>query len=129
MADDAQSVWSILGIKRLDRCGKWWTPLSSTLAGVPGALVDTFHRAGEAAGHQPGTLPIDLRVNGDITDRPLPQRGPLTRTVEEVAKDIGRLRGLGVEHAFWTMFDTDPDTQLAPMQRLLAAVGSQASEV
>ena len=87
------------------------------------AMVEAFHREGRAFGHEPGTLPIVLRVNGDITNHASEERLPLTGTVDQVAKDVDRLRSLGVDHAFWAMFATDPDSQLDAMRRLRAAVG------
>lgn len=85
-------------------------------------LVQAFHRAGRAAGHEPGRLPIVLRVNGELTDRSTPERPPLTGTVDEVSGDVERLRALGVEHAFWAMLRTHPEVQLDAMRRLRAAV-------
>lgn len=115
-------VASPQGVERAARLGCGINPVLwdwETLSG----LVETFHRAGQAAGHEPGTLPVVLRVNGDIGDQPLPERRPLSGTVDQVAEDVERLHGLGVDHVFWAMFATEPDAQLDAMRRLRAAVG------
>ena len=82
--------------------------------------LEAYRRAAEAAGHDPGTMPVVVQVNGPVTTRPLDEREPLTGAVEQVAGDLAELRALGVDHVFWLMADTPPDEQLHALERLLA---------
>jgi probable F420-dependent oxidoreductase len=86
-----------------------------------GGFIRVFRQAGEAAGHDPSGLPVVLRVNGPITDKPLDDRDPLTGSVEQVADDVGLLESLSVDEVFWSM-DAEPDEQIETMRRLLGAV-------
>src|SRR2546429_5059489 len=55
-------------------------------------------------GADPATLPIVVRVNGNVTDQPPRDRTPMTGTVDQILEDMDRLEGLGAGHAFWAMF-------------------------
>jgi probable F420-dependent oxidoreductase len=115
-------VASPQGVERAARLGTGINPVFwdwDTLTG----LIETFRRAERAAGHEPGALPVVVRVNGEIGERPPAGRRPLTGAADQVAEDVERLRGLGVDHVFWAMFTTGPDAQLDAMRRLRAAVG------
>jgi len=82
-------------------------------------IVTTFRQAAEAAGHDPSALPVIVRVTGPMTERPLPERAPLTGSVEQVVEDLPRLAALGVNHVFWGTFEAgDPDQQVGFMERL-----------
>lgn len=76
--------------------------------------------AAEAAGYDPGALPVVVQVNGSVTTKPLDQRAPLTGSVEQVAGDLAELLALGVDHVFWSMVDTQPHEQLNALEQLLA---------
>lgn len=82
---------------------------------------EAFHDAARsfrgAAGTASGGLPIVVRVNGSITDKPLDGRMPLTGSVEQVLEDLAELRSAGAGHVFWAM-DIEPDRQLEAMERL-----------
>lgn len=82
--------------------------------------VELFRRAAEAAGHDPGTLPVVVQVNGPVTTRPLQERAPPTGSVEQVAGDLAEASALGVDQVFWSMPDTRPDEQLHALEQLLA---------
>jgi probable F420-dependent oxidoreductase len=57
-----------------------------------------------------GQGPLVAQVNGSLTEKPEPDgRAPLTGSAEQVAEDLDRVRGLGVDHVFWHTFDADPD--------------------
>ncbi|HEU5157122.1 MAG TPA: TIGR03619 family F420-dependent LLM class oxidoreductase [Streptosporangiaceae bacterium] len=94
-------------------------PLHPTLEAL-GDLLGAFRRAAEAAGHDPGALPIVVRVNGSITDAALDDREPLTGSIDQILDDLARLETFGVGEVFWSM-RIEPDRQLAAMERLLAA--------
>jgi len=83
--------------------------------------VATFRRSAEAAGHDPSTLPVVVRVNGSVTEKPLDARGPLIGSAEQVAGDLQRLEEIDVDEVFWSM-DTDPAEHVPAMERLLAAI-------
>jgi probable F420-dependent oxidoreductase len=98
------------------------SPLQPTLDAL-GEFVQTFRGAAAAVGHDPGVLPVVVRVNGPITERALDERGPLTGSVDQVAGDLARLESFGVNEVLWSM-DTEPGAQIAAMERLLAATRS-----
>ncbi|WP_084964324.1 TIGR03619 family F420-dependent LLM class oxidoreductase [Thermoactinospora rubra] len=79
--------------------------------------VAMFRRAAEAAGTDPATLPVVVRVNGMVTEKAQDDRAPVTGSAEQVMEDLARLRSAGVGHVFWAM-DTQPDERLAAMDRL-----------
>lgn len=81
--------------------------------------IETFRRAAEGAGHDPGSLPIVIRVNGSITAKPLDERAPLTGSVDQVIEDLARAGALGATETLWAM-DSEPDEQLAVMEQLHA---------
>jgi alkanesulfonate monooxygenase SsuD/methylene tetrahydromethanopterin reductase-like flavin-dependent oxidoreductase (luciferase family) len=56
--------------------------------------VETFRRAAEAAGRDPGPLPIVVQVNGSVTTTPLDERAPLTGSTDQVADDLAQLSAL-----------------------------------
>jgi hypothetical protein len=59
-----------------------------------------------------------LQVNGNISERPLDERGPLPGSVEQVAADLERATDLGVEHVYWNSSDGDPLQQLPLLAQL-----------
>ena len=63
--------------------------------------VKTFRAAAGAAGIDPDTLPVMLQVNGNVTEEPLDERGPLTGSLDQVATDLDEAAKLGVEHVYW----------------------------
>jgi hypothetical protein len=82
------------------------------------ATVATFRVAEAAAGHEPGSLPILLQVNGTLSDRPLDERGPLLGSVEQVADDLERAEALGVGHVYWNSLTEDPLDQVPLVAQL-----------
>jgi len=81
------------------------------------ASVETFRAAAGGAGHDPDMLPVMLQVNGNVTAEPLDERGPLIGSPEQVAADLDRAAGLGVEHIYWNT-DGEPLRQLPLLGRL-----------
>ena len=63
--------------------------------------VATFRAAAGAAGIEPGTLPVMLQVNGNVTDEPQDEHGPLLGSPEQVAADLVEAEKLGVDHVYW----------------------------
>jgi probable F420-dependent oxidoreductase len=79
--------------------------------------ISTFHEAAAAAGHDVDALPVMLQVNGDLTQEPLDERGPLLGSPEQVAGDLDEAAGLGVDHVYWHFFD-DPLKGLPLLEQL-----------
>jgi len=65
------------------------------------AAVETFRAAAGAAGLDPSTLPVMLQVNGNVTDEPQDEHGPLLGSPEQVAADLEEAEKLGVDHVYW----------------------------
>ena len=74
-------------------------------------IVDTFRAAARDHGTDPESLPILLQVNGNVTEEPLDERGPLMGSPEQVADDLETAEGLGVEQVYWNT-DGEPLRQL-----------------
>lgn len=81
--------------------------------------VARFRRTAQEAGHDPSALPVVVQVNGDLTDKPLDDRAPLTGSPEQVAGDLAALDELDVRHVLW-MNDIEPEERLHLMERLHA---------
>lgn len=111
------------GIERAARMGLGFnpTPMSPDLADLRNA-IQTFRQTAENAGHDPGSLPVVVRVNGPVTVKPPAERAPLTGSVAQVADDLAELEALDVDQTFWAM-DTDPDEQLEALEQLRAQMG------
>ena len=110
------------GIQRAARLGVGLNPIIFGWEQIEGA-VRSFRVEAEAAGFEPGSLPIVVRVNGPVTDRPADEsRPPGTGSVDQVAEDVGRLDRLGVDHVMWSM-PTEPAEQLEVMEALQGQVG------
>lgn len=109
------------GTERAARLGLGIHPVFFNWEGLT-SQVETFRRAAEAAGHDPQSLPIVLRVNGDIGDNSGAQQQPLTGPIDQVAADVERVKSIGIEHINWGMFVTKPDDQLRIMERLIGLV-------
>jgi probable F420-dependent oxidoreductase len=87
-------------------------------------ILATFRRTAEAAGRDPSSLAVVLRVTGPMTERRPADRAPLTGSADQVAEDLPRLERLGVDHVFWgTVEGGDPDQQLGFMERLHQLTG------
>ena len=79
--------------------------------------IAVFRDAARAAGHDVDALPVMLQVNGDLTEAPLDERGPLLGSPEQVATDLEEAARLGVEHVYWHFF-TDPLGLLPLLEQL-----------
>ena len=89
--------------KALERAGRLGTGLTLVIFDWDATqqYSATSRAAAAAAGIDPDTLPVLLHVNGDVTDEPQDERGPLTGSLEQVAADVHRAADLGVEHISW----------------------------
>jgi probable F420-dependent oxidoreductase len=83
-----------------------------------GATIATFRGAETAAGHEPGSLPVLLQVNGTLSQQPLDERGPLLGSIDQVAADLARAERLGVSHVYWNTLTEDPLEQVPLIARL-----------
>lgn len=106
----------------LERAARLGTGLSLVVFewGMLRATIEEFRRAAEAAGHDPSRLPVVVQVNGDVTDKPLDGRAPLTGSPEQVAGDLAALDELDVRHVQWMwMSDVEPAERLRLLERVL----------
>jgi probable F420-dependent oxidoreductase len=83
-----------------------------------GGTIATFREAEAAAGHEPGSLPVLLQVNGVLTEHALDQRAPLLGSVDQVATDLERAASLGVGHVYWNSLVEDPLEQIPLIAQL-----------
>ena len=58
-----------------------------------------------------------LQVNGNVTEDPVPEAGPLLGSPEQVAADLEKAAELGVGHVYWH-FDHDPLRSLPLLAQL-----------
>jgi hypothetical protein len=66
--------------------------------------VARFRRAAQAAARDPTGLPIVVRTNTTVTERPAPDpRPPLGGSHDQVVDDLRRLGDLGVAEEFFDM--------------------------
>lgn len=114
-------------IERAARMGMGFNTVFFGGEALEGVLA-TFRGAAEAAGHAPGSLPVVVRVNNSLTDKPVDERDPLSGSVEQVAEDISRLDALGVDEVFWSMdyVSVEPEAQIDLMSQLIEATGIRA---
>ena len=82
------------------------------------ATIEAFRAAAAAAGRDPATLPIMLQVNGNLTEESLDRRDPLLGSPEQVADDLERAAGMGVQHVYWNSTGGDPAGQVPLLARL-----------
>lgn len=114
---------TVAGAERAGRMGLGLNPIAGspllpTLDAL-GDFIETFRAAAESAGHDPGVLPVVVRVNGPITERALVERAPLTGSADQIVDDLARLETFGVNEVMWSM-DAEPDRQIAAIEGLLA---------
>jgi probable F420-dependent oxidoreductase len=111
-------------IRRAARLGLGFNPVLASWEGLE-ASIAVFRSAERQAGHEPGSLPVVVRVNNSLTDSPLDQRGPLEGSVEQVVEELPRLYALDVNEVFWSMEYTpiEPEIQIQRMERLLQQHG------
>ncbi|MEV0387580.1 TIGR03619 family F420-dependent LLM class oxidoreductase [Nonomuraea sp. NPDC050643] len=85
---------------------------------VVGFAWEQLRQAVDAYGEGQG--PLVVQVNGEITDKALDERMPLTGSAEQVAEDLAEVRGMGVDHVLWQPFDADPEEMVERIGRLAA---------
>jgi alkanesulfonate monooxygenase SsuD/methylene tetrahydromethanopterin reductase-like flavin-dependent oxidoreductase (luciferase family) len=82
-------------------------------------IIATFRSAAGDAGIDADTLPVMLQVNGNVTEGAQDERAPLTGSPDQVASDLDRAAGLGVQHVYWH-FDSDTLSRLPLLAQLKA---------
>lgn len=83
------------------------------------AGIGLFQQEARDAGRDPADLPIALRVNGNITDRPRGTEASPIGSPDQIAEALPKLERLGVTEVFWAM-DLPIDEQLEQVARLVA---------
>jgi probable F420-dependent oxidoreductase len=107
---------SSVAIERAGRLGLGLTMVIFDWDTVRGS-VETFRAAAGGAGHDPDTLPVMLQVNGNVTAKPLDERGPLLGSPEQIAADLDQAARLGIGHIYWNT-DNEPLRQLPLLGQL-----------
>lgn len=78
--------------------------------------ITAFRAGAAAAGYDADALPILLQVNGDVTEDPVPDAGPLQGSLEQVRAGLEQAAELGVGHVYW--HPGDPMQQLPLLAQL-----------
>lgn len=119
-------VFAPPAIERAARVADGFNPIASTFEALEQA-VGLFRDAARAAGRDPNALKVIVRANVPVTDEALAERRPfLGGSPEEIAPDVARLRGLGIDHVFFSSphWGRPPlDAQLRLLERLIRTAG------
>lgn len=106
-----------VAVERAARLGAGLTLVIFDWESVTG-MITTFREAAAGAGRDPADLPVVLQVNGSLSEQPLDERGPLLGSPEQVADDLERAAGLGVDHVCWNCVGGDPLAQVPVLAAL-----------
>jgi probable F420-dependent oxidoreductase len=107
-------------LRRAARLGLGFNPLVMGWDAFEQGMA-AWRAAEREAGREEGSLPVVVRVNGSLHDKPLDEREPLAGSPEQVAEDLPRLAAYGVDEVFWSMdYDpVEPNAQLTLMEQLV----------
>lgn len=111
-------------VERAARMGAGLNPIAETWESFA-QTVTRFRHAAQAAKHDLARLPIVVRSNTTVAERPAADpRPPLTGSHEQVANDLHRLRDSGVDEVFFDMnrFSIPPREQFRILDRLRATL-------
>jgi alkanesulfonate monooxygenase SsuD/methylene tetrahydromethanopterin reductase-like flavin-dependent oxidoreductase (luciferase family) len=88
-------------------------------------VTATFREAAAAAGRDPATLMVAARANVPITSEPLGEGRPfLGGSPRQIADDLQRLQGSGVDHVFFSNTAAeDLGEQVSLLEQIQAAGG------
>jgi alkanesulfonate monooxygenase SsuD/methylene tetrahydromethanopterin reductase-like flavin-dependent oxidoreductase (luciferase family) len=90
-------------VERAARMGAGLHPIATDWESFA-QTVARFRRAAQAAARDPTGLPIVVRTNTTVTERPAPDpRPPLGGSHDQVVDDLRRLGDLGVAEVFFDM--------------------------
>jgi probable F420-dependent oxidoreductase len=111
------------GARRAARVADGINPIAFSEDQLRG-LITVFHEAAEALGRDPAGLTVTVRANVPITAEPLGDDRPfLGGSPRQIAGDIGRLAGSGVQHVlFSNQASTDMDAEVLLLEQLQNAV-------
>jgi probable F420-dependent oxidoreductase len=112
------------GIRRAARIADGLNPIAFS-DDVVRTATTTFRAAAAAAGRDPDTLTVAVRANVPITSKPLETDRPyLGGSPDQIAEDLKRLDGTGVDHVLFAAINaTDVDDLVGLLERLHAAAG------
>jgi probable F420-dependent oxidoreductase len=90
------------GLERAARIADGINPIAMSYEMLEGT-VQGFRSAAQAAGRDPSTLAVMVRVNTPIAGDPLPedQRPFLGGSPDQIAADLARIEPLGIDHVFF----------------------------
>jgi probable F420-dependent oxidoreductase len=112
------------GIQRAGRIADGLNPIAVSLE-VLQALVGAFQEAALAAGRDPASLTVVARANVPITREPLGDDRPyLGGSPGQIAEDVARLEGIGVDHVLFANLAStgDVEEELRLLDDLQAAI-------
>jgi probable F420-dependent oxidoreductase len=114
------------GIQRAARIADGLNPIAFSADALRG-FVTGFHEAARAAGRDPASLTVVARANVPITREPLGEDRPyLGGSPRQIAEDIARLEGSGVDHVlFANTAASDVDEEVRLLDELQVAVGNR----
>ena len=115
------------GVRRAARIADGINPIAFTADQLLG-LVKAFHEAAEAERRDPATLTVAVRANVPVTAEPLGTDRPyLGGSPREIAEDVARLAGSGVDHVlFSNEASADLDTEIRILRDLITEVNARA---
>jgi alkanesulfonate monooxygenase SsuD/methylene tetrahydromethanopterin reductase-like flavin-dependent oxidoreductase (luciferase family) len=110
------------GIQRAARIADGLNPIAFSFDVLRG-IAASFRDAAAAAGRDPAALTVVARANVPITREPLGEDRPfLGGSPDQIAEDLGRLQGTGVDHVFFAnTAATDLDEEVRLLEQLQAA--------
>jgi probable F420-dependent oxidoreductase len=110
------------GVQRAARIADGLNPIAVSYEMVTG-LITAFLEAAKAAGRDPAALTVAVRANVPLTSEPLGQDRPfLGGSPKQIAEDLGRLEGIGVDHVlFANLTPGDIDEEIRLLEELQAA--------
>jgi probable F420-dependent oxidoreductase len=111
------------GVQRAARIADGLNPIAFSEEALRG-LTTGFRQAAEAAGRDPATLTVVARANVPLTAQPMGDDRPyLGGSPDQIAADIARLEGSGVDHVlFSSQAAGDIDLQVDLLDQLQTAV-------
>jgi probable F420-dependent oxidoreductase len=114
------------GVQRAARVADGLNPIAFSEEMLLG-LTTAFRQAAEAAGRDPASLTVVARANVPVTREPLGDDRPyLGGSPKQIADDVARLEGTGVDHVFFSdTASTDVESYVDLIAEIRATVATK----
>jgi probable F420-dependent oxidoreductase len=114
------------GVQRAARVADGLNPIAFSEEMLLG-LTTAFRQAAEAAGRDPASLTVVARANVPVTREPLGDDRPyLGGSPKQIADDVARLEGTGVDHIFFSdTASTDVESYVDLIAEIRATVATK----